>query len=68
MEQGELFPHVNDSIRRVASQGRESDTWDFICECTDLACHALVSLTLIEFDERRAAVPPRPVLAADHDG
>ncbi len=66
MEEGELFLHVNDSIRRVASQGPEAETWDFICECADLACHALVSLTLVEFDNRRAALPPRPVLAAEH--
>ena len=66
MERGELFPHVNDSIRRVASQGPETDTWEFICECADLACHSLVSLTLAEFDERRAALPPIPVLASEH--
>jgi hypothetical protein len=66
MEQGELFPHVNDSIRRVASQGPETETWDFICECADVECHTLVSLTLIEFDERRASLPPKPVLAAEH--
>ena len=63
MEQSELFFHVNDSIRRVASQGPQSETWEFICECADLTCHLLVTLTLLEFDERRAATPPAPILA-----
>ena len=68
MESDGLFPHVNDSIRTLASEGAETQTWDFICECPELACHALVSLTLSEFDERRAASPPIPVLAAEHTG
>ena len=66
MEQNELFPHVNDSIRRLASQGPPTETWEFICECPDLTCHELVSLTLVEFDERRAALPPAPILT-EHD-
>jgi hypothetical protein len=53
MEQNELFPHVNDSIRSLASQGPDTETWEFICECPDVTCHVLVSLTLFEFDERR---------------
>jgi hypothetical protein len=67
MEQRELFPHVNDSIRRSASEGPPSETWEFICECPDVTCHALVALTLVEFDERREESPPAPVLATEHD-
>jgi len=63
MQVGELFPHVNDSIRSLASRGPASQTWEFICECSDLTCHALISLTLVEFDRRRAASPPAPILA-----
>lgn len=66
MEQSQLFPHVNDSIRRLASQGPPAETWEFICECPDLTCHALVSLTLVEFDERREASPPTPILGSVH--
>jgi hypothetical protein len=66
MEQSQLFPHVNDSIRRSASDGPVTQTWEFICECPDVACHALVSLTLAEFDERRRGSPPTPVLATEH--
>jgi hypothetical protein len=68
MEHNELFPHVNNSIRKLADDGPDSQLWEFICECPVLACHELVSLTLSEFDERRAALPPVPILAAEHPG
>ena len=67
MEQNELFPHVNDSIRSLASDGPDTETWEFLCECPDVTCHVLVSLTLVEFDERRRALPPTPILASEHD-
>lgn len=66
MEKDRIFVHVNDSIRRLASAGPVTQTWEFICECPELTCHVPVSLTLAEFDERRAASPPLPVLAAEH--
>jgi hypothetical protein len=66
MEQSQLFPHVNDSIRRLASQGPPTETWEFICECPDVRCHTMISLTLVEFDERRGASPPAPILASEH--
>lgn len=68
MEQNGLFAQVNDSIRKLASQGPGAQTWEFICECPEIKCHALVSLTLGEFDARRAAAPPVPILAAEHGG
>jgi hypothetical protein len=61
-----LFVHVNDSIRRLANEGSAIETLDFICECPELSCHASVNLTLVEFDERRAASPPIPVHAPEH--
>lgn len=67
MEQNGLFAHVNDSIRTLASEHSAAKIWEFVCECPDVACNAPVSLTLNEFDERRAALPPVPVLAPDHD-
>jgi hypothetical protein len=66
MEHSELFPHVNDSIRKLVDEGLENQTWEFICECPELGCHTLVSLTLSEFDEHRAASPSIPILAAEH--
>lgn len=67
MEQSELFAHVNDSIRRLASEGPPTDTWEFLCECPDVTCHVLVSLTLTEFDEHRLTSPAAPILAAEHE-
>lgn len=66
MQSNGLFAQVNDSIRQLATQGPPTETWEFICECPNTACHALVSLTLLEFDERRAASPSVPILAARH--
>jgi hypothetical protein len=66
MEESGLFAHVNNSIRSLATEAQASDTWEFFCECPDLACHALVSLTVVEFDELRTAIPPAPILATAH--
>ena len=66
MEMNGAFGHVNDSIRRLATEGVETETWDFLCECADVGCRTLVSLTLVEFDERRASSPPVPILATRH--
>jgi hypothetical protein len=66
MENNGVFAHVNDSIRRLASDGPPTQTWEFICECPELTCHTLVSLTLTEFDEGRAATPRLPILATEH--
>jgi hypothetical protein len=66
MDSDGLFGHVNDSIRRLANDDQTAETWEFFCECPDLACHALVTLTVTEFDERRASFPPVPILFADH--
>ena len=61
-----LFAQLNDSIRKTASRGPATETWEFVCECADLTCHTLVSLTLSEFDERRATSQPVPILAGNH--
>ena len=68
MEESGLFAHVNNSIRSLATEAQASDTWEFFCECPDLACHALVSLTVLEFDRRRTASPPTPIVATGHGG
>ena len=62
----ELFVHVNDSIRTLANGDLASQTCDFVCECPEVTCRAPVTLTPSEFDERRAASPPLPILAAGH--
>ncbi len=68
MESGKAFREVNDSIRRLATDGPALETWEFFCECSDAGCRSLVSLTLLEFDDRRASTPPLPVLASHHEG
>ena len=68
MELQGLFGHVNDSIRGLATDGPVNETWEFICECPDVECHTMVSITLVEFDRRRAAAPPLPIVADHHDG
>jgi len=68
MDPNGLFGHVNDSIRGLATDDQTNETWEFFCECPDLACHALVTLTLVEFDERRASLPPVPILLTGHGG
>lgn len=62
------FREVNDSIRQLPPQGTAGDTYDFFCECPNLECHAMVRLTLREFDARRAASAPLPILATHVDG
>jgi hypothetical protein len=68
MEHNGLFAEINDSIRKLASKESGTRRWEFICECPRNTCHALVTLSLSEFDERRAAAPPVPILAAEHSG
>jgi hypothetical protein len=60
------FREVNDSIRKLATTGPATQTWEFFCECQDVECHTLVTLTVVEFDARRTAAPPTPILAAHH--
>jgi hypothetical protein len=67
MEQDRLFVEVNDWIRKLAGVETSSQIWDFVCECPEVTCRSSVTLTLTEFDERRAASPPVPVHAAEHD-
>jgi len=57
---------VNDTIRALAGRSASHEAWEFICECDDLECFELVPLTLVDFDGRRGAAPPRPVLARRH--
>jgi hypothetical protein len=69
VEQGALFAHVNDSIRRlVTNDSLAAEIWEFYCECSDVLCHATVKLTADEFDSRRASSPPSPIIATVHDG
>jgi hypothetical protein len=68
MEQNGLFAQVNDSIRTLASQVRPLRAGSSSASGPEITCHALVSLTLTEFDAHRPSSPPMPVLATEHAG
>lgn len=67
MDADSAFRHVNDSIRQLASDGPDTETVEFFCECQDIECNATLALTLLEFDARRAASPPVPIVVAHGD-
>jgi hypothetical protein len=67
VENNEAFTRINDSIRGLATDGPADETWEFFCECTDVGCRVLISLSLYEFDARRRASPSIPILAVHHD-
>lgn len=66
MEQHTAFQRLNESIRELA-EGLDTETLEFFCECPDVECNASVPLRLLEFDARRAASPPVPIVAAHED-
>ena len=57
---------VNETIRELAGRTASDESWEFICECDDLACFELVPLTLGEFDAHRNGNGGTPVLAQHH--
>jgi hypothetical protein len=59
-----MFREVNDRIREAAGRVGGHDQWDFICECDDLDCVEMVSLTLDDYDLRRAT--PASRIVVDH--
>ena len=66
MESQGAFHEVNDSIRRLADVTSPEQLWEFFCECDDLGCDARLTLTIEDFDRRRAAARPEPILAVHH--
>jgi hypothetical protein len=63
-----LLRQVNNTIRELAGRTASGETWEFICECDDLACFTLVPLTLPEFDAHRGRTASgQPILADHHD-
>jgi len=49
-----LFRQVNESISRGRWPGEEQNEIAFRCECAELGCNALVSLTRAEYEDVRA--------------
>ena len=59
-----MFREVNDRIREAAGRVGGDDRWDFICECDDLDCAEMVTLSIDDYDARRAR--PGSRIVADH--
>ena len=66
MESQGAFHEVNDTIRRLAEVTSADEHWEFFCECDDLECQTRLTLTIEDFDRRRAADRPEPILAVHH--
>jgi hypothetical protein len=60
----EVNAHVHEAAKRFEDLASAEDRWDFTCECGAPGCRVSVSLTLAEYEARRAA--GRPVLAPGH--
>jgi hypothetical protein len=56
---------VNDRAYELAAM-HSAERPEFICECADLRCPALVRLSVTAFEQRRAA--GRPIIAEGHLG
>ena len=61
----EVNAHVHEAAKRFESVEPGDDRWDFTCECGAPDCRLTVSLTLAEYEARRAA--GRRVLAPGHE-
>jgi hypothetical protein len=59
-----MFREVNARIREAAGRAGGEDPWDFICECDDLDCVGIVTLSIDDYDARRAT--PASRIVVDH--
>ena len=61
-----LFKEVNERIRELSDTfGRDDETYDFLCECSDPSCTKRVVLTRAEYEDVRSD-PTRFVVAKGH--
>jgi len=60
-----LFRDVNERIQDVATDFRVTDEASFVCECADIGCTQMVSLTLTEYEHVRIN-PRRFAVLPDH--
>jgi hypothetical protein len=60
----EVNAHVHEAARRFEGVEPGPDRWDFTCECGAPDCRETVSLTLAEYEAKRAE--GQPVLAPGH--
>jgi len=55
---------ANRFVGDLASASAKGRAWQFFCECGRFACHALVELTLVEYEAIKD--DEKPVLARGH--
>ena len=60
-----FFRQVNERIKDVADGFQGSDSYEFLCECSNASCTARIELTRDEYEWVRAK-PSRFVLARGH--
>ncbi|HUQ23611.1 MAG TPA: hypothetical protein VM049_11430 [Gaiellaceae bacterium] len=62
----DFFRELNGKINDMAeAHGVDSHVYEFVCECSDIACIERVELTLAEYEHIRA-VPTRFVVKKNH--
>lgn len=54
----EVNAHVHEAARRFEGVEPGPDRWEFRCECSDTACRETVTMTLEEYEARRASGQP----------
>jgi hypothetical protein len=52
------------AVQRFDLSDRETETWDFLCECGDERCERWITLTLAQYEALRER--DEPILAAGH--
>ena len=56
--------NIRMAVKRFDLSDRETETWDFLCECGDDRCERWIALTLAEYEALRER--DEPILAAGH--
>ena len=62
-----VFRAANERIERAGVEAQVAEPLPFICECADLACRELISLTQAEYESVRRH-STRFVVAPGHEG
>lgn len=62
-----LFREVNERITEVGEPWLDGEARDLLCECGQMSCTAVISVTRTDYSTVRAH-PERFLLASAHDG
>lgn len=61
-----LFRSVNENIQKAATSGWADEHFEFFCECSNVDCSLLLSMTVSEYEQVRAD-PKQFVVAPGHE-